>query len=180
MDNPLLNTDGLPSFGTIRPEHVEPAIRQQLAANRARLQELLGSGVATIGALVEPIEAMQHQLQRTWSPASHLNGVVNSPPLRAAYNACLPLISEYQTELGQNEALFRAYAAILERGGQSLDATERKLIENALRDFRLAGVALEADRKDAVSHTDAGAGARTGKIRRKRPRLRQRLGQARH
>ena len=147
MDNPLLNTDGLPSFGTIRPEHVEPAIRQQLAANRARLQELLGSGVATIGALVEPIEAMQHQLQRTWSPASHLNGVVNSPPLRAAYNACLPLISEYQTELGQNEALFRAYAAILERGGQSLDATERKLIENALRDFRLAGVALEADRK---------------------------------
>jgi oligopeptidase A len=147
MDNPLLNTDGLPSFGEIRPEHVEPAVRQQLAANRAQLEELLGSGAATFGALVEPIEAMQHQLQRTWSPASHLNGVVNSPALRAAYNACLPLISEYQTELGQNESLFRAYAAILERGGPSFDATERKLIENALRDFRLAGVALDADRK---------------------------------
>src|SRR5882672_9045904 len=147
MDNPLLHTDGLPDFDMIRPEHVEPAIRIQLAANRARLEELLSAGAATFSSLVEPIEAMQHRLQRTWSPASHLNGVVNSPALRTAYNTCLPLISEYQTELGQNETLYRAYAAILERDGRNLDGTPRKLIDNALRDFRLAGVALDADRK---------------------------------
>jgi oligopeptidase A len=147
MENPLLHTDGLPGFDSIRPEHVEPAIRSQLADNRARLQVLLGKNASTFSSLVEPIEAMQHRLQRTWSPASHLNGVVNSPALRTAYNACLPLISEYQTELGQNENLYRAYAAILERDGQQLDATQRKLIDNALRDFRLAGVALDAERK---------------------------------
>jgi oligopeptidase A len=147
MDNPLLNTDGLPRFGAIRPEHVEPAIRHQLAANRAQLKELVTSGAAGFSALVEPVEAMQHRLQCTWSPASHLNAVANSPELRAAYNACLPLISEYQTELGQNEALYRAYAAILERDGQTLDTTQRKLIDNALRDFRLAGVALDAERQ---------------------------------
>jgi len=147
MENPLLHTDGLPGFDSIRPEHVEPAIRSQLADNRAQLQALLGKNASTFSSLVEPIEAMQHRLQRTWSPASHLNGVVNSPALRTAYNACLPLISEYQTELGQNENLYRAYAAILERDGQQLDATQRKLIDNALRDFRLAGVALDADRK---------------------------------
>jgi oligopeptidase A len=147
MDNPLLNTDGLPSFGAIRPEHIEPAIRHQLSVNRARLAGLLESGVTTFSALVEPIEAMQHQLQRTWSPASHLNGVVNSPALREAYNVCLALISEYQTELGQNDALFQAYAAIREHATSSLDSTQCKLLDNALRDFRLAGVALDADRK---------------------------------
>jgi oligopeptidase A len=147
MDNPLLNTDSLPSFGAIRPEHIEPAIRQQLSANRARLAGLLESGATTFSALVEPIEAMQHQLQRTWSPASHLNGVVNSPALREAYNICLALISEYQTELGQNDALFQAYAAIREHAVSSLDPTQCKLLDNALRDFRLAGVALDPDRK---------------------------------
>ena len=147
MDNPLLNTDGLPRFGEIRPEHVEPAIRHQLAVNRTQLKELLASGATSFGALVEPVEAMQHRLQCTWSPASHLNGVANSPELRAAYNTCLPVISEYQTELGQNEALYRAYGEILERDGASLDATQRKLIDNALRDFRLAGVALDAERQ---------------------------------
>ncbi|HEY7377176.1 MAG TPA: M3 family metallopeptidase [Steroidobacteraceae bacterium] len=147
MENPLLRTDGLPAFEAIRPEHIEPAIRSRLAANRARLGELLASGASTFRSLVEPIEAMQHRLQRTWSPASHLNGVVNSPALRTAYNICLPLISEYQTELGQNEALYRAYAAILEHEGRNLDGTQRKLLDNALRDFRLAGVALDPECK---------------------------------
>ncbi len=148
MSNPLLAEDGLPAFDAIRPQHTEPAVRAQLEDNRRRLRELLGSNAQTFAALVEPIEVLHHRLNRTWSPVSHLNAVKNCEPLRRAYNTCLPLISEYQTELGQNEALQRAYALILERERGSLDAEQRKLLENALRDFRLVGVALDRERKE--------------------------------
>ena len=147
MMNPLLVEDGLPAFDAIRPEHVEPALRAQLEDNRRRLGELLGSGAQTFSALVEPVEALQHRLNRTWSPVGHLNAVMNSETLRAAYNACLPLVSEYQTEIGQNQALQRAYLWILEHEAAALDAAQRKLLENALRDFRLAGVALDPARQ---------------------------------
>lgn len=145
--NPLLAHDRLPAFGTIQPEHVEPAVRAQLDANRRALEETLASGAQTFAGIVEPLERLQHRLNRTWSPVSHLNGVMNNEALRAAYTACLPLMSEYQTALGQNEALYRAYQAIAEREATSLDAAQRKLLDNALRDFRLAGVALDAERK---------------------------------
>ncbi len=147
MVNPLLVEDGLPAFDAIRPEHVEPAVRTRLTQNRQQLGELIASGARKFSDLVEPVEALQHRLNRTWSPAGHLNAVMNSEPLRAAYNACLPLISEYQTEIGQNGALHQAYGLILDREGVALDGAQRKLLENALRDFRLAGVALDSDRQ---------------------------------
>jgi oligopeptidase A len=147
MLNPLLVEEGLPAFGAIRPEHVEPALRTVLDDNRRRLSELLMGTRQTFSNVVEPVESLQHRLNRTWSPVSHLNGVMNSEPLRAVYTACLPLLSEYQTEIGQNEALQQAYQRILDGEGVALDAAQRKLLENALRDFRLAGVALDADRK---------------------------------
>jgi oligopeptidase A len=145
--NPLLAHDGLPAFAAIRPEHVEPAVREQLARNRSRLQALLANGAQSFATLVEPLERLQHALNRTWSPVGHLNGVMNNEPLRSAYTTCLPLISEYQTELGQNESLYRSYAAIAQDEAATLDGAQRKLLENALRDFRLAGVALDAERK---------------------------------
>jgi oligopeptidase A len=148
MSNPLLADEGLPAFDVLGPGDAEPALRARLEDNRRRLRELLAAEGPTFARLIEPIETMQHRLNRTWSPVSHLNAVRNSEPLRQAYNACLPLISEYQTELGQNEALQRAYQLILDREGDALDAEQRKLLENALRDFRLAGVALDRTRKD--------------------------------
>lgn len=147
MTNPLLASHELPPFSAIRPEHVEPAIRQVLDDNRARLQHLLDSKASTWEALVVPLEEMQHRLSRTWSPVGHLNGVMNSDELRAAYNACLPLLTAWHTDLGQNADLQRAYDFILKSEGAQLTAAQRKLLENALRDFRLAGVALPEDQK---------------------------------
>lgn len=148
MTNPLLESHELPAFADIRPEHVEPAIRELLDANRRELNALLDSGADTWDTLVAPLEEMQHRLARTWSPVGHLNGVLNSEPLRAAYNACLPLLTAWHTELAQNERLYRAYEQILAREGARLDAGQRKLLENALRDFRLAGVALPQEHKE--------------------------------
>jgi oligopeptidase A len=145
--NPLLAHDRLPAFASIRPEHVEPAVRSQLDANRKALAEILASGAPTFAGIVEPVERLQHELNRTWSPVSHLNAVMNNEALRTAYTACLPLISEYQTELGQNETLYRAYEGIAQGEAATLDGAQRKLLDNALRDFRLAGVGLDAGRK---------------------------------
>ncbi|WP_440996031.1 M3 family metallopeptidase [Arhodomonas sp. SL1] len=149
MDNPLLATDQLPAFGAIRPEHVEPAIDTILAENRQRLEALLdGGGPYTWDNLVAPVEAMNERLMRAFSPVSHLNNVMNDEDLRAAYNACLPKLSAYQTELGQNEALYRAYREIAERPDfAALDAPRRAAVEHALRDFRLAGVDLAPEAK---------------------------------
>lgn len=144
--NPLLDNPGLPAFSQIRPEHVEPAIDARLAACRSEIERLTKEvAVPTWETFVEPLEEMDDTLNRTWSPVSHLNGVLNGDALRAAYNACLPKLSDYGTEVGQNEDLFRAYQAVAAQ--EHLDATQRKLIDNALRDFRLSGVDLPADKK---------------------------------
>ena len=147
MANPLLTDAPLPLFPSIEPAHAEPAIRELLDANRRELQRLLDAGAAGWSGLVAPIERMHHRLARAWSPIGHLNGVMNSDELRAAYNACLPLLTAYHTELGQNAALCAAYQRAYDEQGPHLEPAQRKLLENALRDFRLAGVALPEDRK---------------------------------
>ena len=144
--NPLLDNPGLPAFSQIRPEHVEPAIDARLAACRAEIEHLTREvPIPTWETFVEPLEEMDDTLSRTWSPVGHLNGVLNSDALRAAYNACLPKLSDYGTEVGQNVDLFRAYQAVAAL--EHLDATQRKLLDNALRDFHLSGVDLPADKK---------------------------------
>ena len=151
MDNPLLGRDSLPQFARIRAEHVEPAVRELLAANRARIGELAALAALaapTFATVVEPLEELHHGIARTWSPVSHLNAVLNSEALRAAYNVCLPLLSAYQTDLAQSEPLYRAYRTIAEQQGAALAPVQRQLIEHAVRDFRLTGVGLPPRRKE--------------------------------
>ncbi len=147
MTNPLLADAPLPAFSAIEAQHAEPAIRQLLDENRRALEALLAGGAAGWDGLVAPIERMHHRLARTWSPVGHLNGVMNGDEIRAAYNACLPILTAYHTELAQNERLCAAYQQVLDREGATLGPAQRRLVENALRDFRLAGVSLPDDRK---------------------------------
>lgn len=137
----------LPAFSAIKPGEVEGKLRALLDTNRAELEKLLGAGIATWDSTVVPLEEMQHRLSRTWSPVGHMNGVVNSDELRAAYNACLPLLTAWNTDLAQNERLYQAYETVLKSDGSRLSPGQRKLVENALRDFRLAGVALPPEKK---------------------------------
>jgi oligopeptidase A len=148
MENPLLGQDPLPRFLEIRPEHVEPAVREILTRSRARIGELAQLEQPTFATLVEPLEELHHGVSRIWSPVSHLNAVLNSEPLRQCYNACLPLLSAYHTDLTQCEPLFRAFRSIAEREAASLGPEQREVIAHAVRDFRLAGVGLPAERKE--------------------------------
>ncbi|MFC4310549.1 M3 family metallopeptidase [Steroidobacter flavus] len=137
----------LPAFSAIKPAEVEGRLRALLDGNRAELERLLTNNAASWDSVIVPLEEMQHRLSRTWSPVGHMNGVVNTDELRAAYNACLPLLTAWNTDLAQNERLYQAYETVLKNEGARLSPGQRKLVENALRDFRLAGVALPADKK---------------------------------
>lgn len=149
MNNPLLDTSSLPRFRDISPAHVVPAIEHIIAEHRAKLDTLLAaSDDPDFESLVIPVEQMEHELGRIWSPVNHLQSVLGSRDWRDAYNEALPLLTEHGTEISQNGRLQRAYASI----GKSLpnDACEsrRSAVDHALRDFHLAGVDLGEDDKN--------------------------------
>ncbi len=147
MNNPLLEFESLPAFGRIEAGHARPALEKVLAENRARLAALTAEPNPTFASLVVPVEELSYRLSRVWSPIGHLNAVANSAKMREAYNECVPLLTAYSSELGQNTALQAGYAHVLQHEGSALDAEQRKVVENALRDFRLAGVDLRSDEK---------------------------------
>lgn len=138
--NPLLEQHALPKFSAIKPEHVEPAVRELLAAQRRALVAAEGTAAPDLDWL-ERLERINTEMDRVWGPVLHLNSVVSTPSLREAFNRCLPLVAEFGTELGQNEALYRHFNALHKRVGAG-KPVERHLITNALRDFKLGGVTL--------------------------------------
>ncbi len=147
MNNPLLELDSLPAFDRIEAQHARPALESVLEDNRARLRELTAQPAPSFASLVLPVEELSYRLSRVWSPIGHLNAVANSAAMRDAYNECVPLLTAYSSELGQNAALQAGYAHVLRHEGAALDPAQRKLVENALRDFRLAGVDLGPDQQ---------------------------------
>lgn len=148
MGNPLL-LNGLPRFSLIQAEHVVPAIEQTLAENREKIQFILKQTESYQWEnLVAPLEDLEDMLSRRWSPVSHMNSVMNNEALRQAYEACLPLLSSYATELGQNSELYAAFLQLSQsKHYLLLNQAQQKVIENALRDFRLSGVALSESKK---------------------------------
>ncbi|MCG6658905.1 oligopeptidase A [Halomonas campisalis] len=149
--NPLLDAHDLPPFAEIEPEHVVPAIEKLLADNRTAIDRLVAQAeqeAPSWASIAAPLEALNDRLARAWSPVSHLNGTMNSPALRDAYQACLEPLSEYSTWLGQHEGLFRTWRSLKEGPAwASLDEAQRRSVDNTLRDFHLAGVDLPADKK---------------------------------
>ncbi len=149
-NNPLLQAFDLPSYAAIRPEHVEPAVDSILAESRAAMSRLLEqqSGTPSWDGLVLVLDELGARLGQAWSPVSHLNAVCNSSELRAAYEACLPKLSEYWTEIGQNQPLFQAYQALAESpAAAGFDVAQKTILEHALRDFRLSGIDLPAEQQ---------------------------------
>lgn len=149
MANPLLTEHSLPPFGTLKVEHIEAAIDTLIASNFASIEELVQHATPpTWESLVAPIEALEDKLHQAWSPVSHLNSVANNKELREAYNRCLPKLTDYATKIGQNHELYSAYV-VLQKSAEfsKLSIAQQRVITNAIRDFKLSGVALnESDR----------------------------------
>ena len=147
--NPLLDLSGLPRFADFQPALVAPAVDQLLAENRALVERVAAPGVApTWPGFVQPLEDANERLHRAWGVVGHLNAVMNSPELREAYNANLPKVTQYYTELGQHEGLFARFRALkADPGFGSLTRAQKKIVENELRDFRLGGAELPPEKK---------------------------------
>jgi oligopeptidase A len=168
MPNPLLEQHPLPPFSRIEPAHAEPAVRELIERNKQAIEALLEENQTyTWDNLLAPIEQLEDELAQAFSPVSHLNSVCNSEAMREAYNACLPLLSEYGTWMGQHTRLCEAYQQIADSPDfEHMDDARRKAVENALRDFRLAGVSLPPEEK-----------ARYGELRKRLSELGSKFGE---
>ncbi|HEU4353787.1 MAG TPA: M3 family metallopeptidase [Burkholderiales bacterium] len=145
--NPLLDFSGLPRFADLKPEQVTPAVDQLLADARATTQAVV-QAKPTWNEFIAPLEDANERLGRAWGQVAHLHAVMDSPELREVYNTNLPKVTKYWTELGQNLQLFEKYKALRDSNEFSmLNAARKKIVENALRDFRLGGAELPSDKK---------------------------------
>ncbi|HET7598524.1 MAG TPA: oligopeptidase A, partial [Burkholderiales bacterium] len=147
--NPLLDFSGLPRFADFKPACVTPAVDELLAENRALVTRLAAPQVpATWDDFVAPLEDANERLARAWGQVAHLNAVMNSPELRDVYNANLPKITQYYTELSQHQGLFAKFRALAAADAFGiLSRAQRKIVENELRDFRLGGAELAPENK---------------------------------
>lgn len=143
----------LPNFNSIKPEQIEATIRSILDENRNQLANLLSQAKPyTWDNLMQPLEDMGDKLSKAWSPVGHLHNVAQNDALRKAYNDTLPHLIAYQTEMSQNESLYKAIASIAESDEfAKLTNAQRKAIEHDLRDYKLAGIHLPADKKAQVA-----------------------------
>jgi len=146
--NALLDFTDLPRFDLFQPSHVTPAIAQLLADARTMVAQLEQSEAIGWDAFVVPLEAVTERLGRAWGVVGHLNAVVDTPELRATYNENLPKVTEFWTALGQNLKLFEKYKALQASAEYaSLSAARKRIVDNAVRDFRLGGAELADDKK---------------------------------
>ena len=145
----LLDTGELPDFSTIAPEHAEPAVDQVIGEARQAVDRAIAEAVdPSWENLVAPLETAEDRISRAFSPVSHLHSVVDSPAWREAYQACLPKLTAFSSELGQNTALFEAVQRLRDSATfENLNAAQQRVVNDMRRDFRLAGVALDADAK---------------------------------
>ncbi|KJY96661.1 oligopeptidase A [Pseudoalteromonas ruthenica] len=148
MTNPLIGLEGLPPFSKIKPEHVVPAVEHGIEQCKKTIEQVLAGKDFTWQGLVMPLEEADDKLSRLFSPVSHMHSVVNSQALREVYDQVLPKLSEYSTYVGQHQGLFDAYTALAQSDEYAqLSRAQQKVIDNALRDFKLSGIALSASDK---------------------------------
>jgi len=149
MTNPLLQSEGLPAFDQIRPEHVEPAIDTLLKQADESLEKAVGPDVpADYDALSAVLDVASERLKSAWGAVSHLNAVADTPELRAAYTTALPKVTELFSRHAADERLYAKYKAVHNApSAAQLSAPRRKALSNAMRDFVLAGAELQGEPK---------------------------------
>ena len=142
--NPLLDFSGLPRFDAIQPEHIAPAIDALLSEAEAAVKTAETVTPVTWASFADPLDDATERLWRAWGQVGHLQAVVNTPALREAYNANLPKVTRFGSALGQNLALYQQYRALAAAPeAAQYEPARRKVLENALRDFRLGGAELD-------------------------------------
>ena len=147
--NPLLFVAGPPRFGEIEPAHILPAVEQRLAEVDATIEEIAAVAAPNWATFVEPLDQALEALERCWGPVEHLNAVLTTDALREAHRAGKPKIAEHAARLSQDARLFEGYQQVLAQAdAEGLSPAQRKALADAIRDFKLAGVDLPAEKKE--------------------------------
>ncbi len=144
MKNPLLDASVLPRFDCIEPVHVEPALRELLAALSSELSAVEREAAPTWQALVEPLERIGDRLDRTWGVVGHLMAVRNSEELRRAYERIQPEVVDFSVRLAQSRPIYDGLKLLQASAAfDELDAAQQRIVQLLLRDAELTGVGLE-------------------------------------
>lgn len=155
MSLAAFNSASLPRFSDIKPNEIEPKLIALLDKNRAKLQKLLSQTNFTWENLMHPLEEMNNELSNAWSPINHLHNVLETDELRDAYNKALEHLTNYHTEISQNEALYHAISDLRKSPAyETYSDAQKKILENDLRDFKLAGIHLTKDKKARLAELE--------------------------
>jgi oligopeptidase A len=138
-----------PEFSSIdldgAPRHLQALLKQ----SQDQLDELAEITNPNWDNLIYPIDVLSDKIQRFFSPISHLNSVMSDEQIRSAYGECLPMLSRYNTEFGQNRALYQRVSQLRDGAEfQALSSAQQKCVEDLLLSFRLGGVALEGSDRE--------------------------------
>lgn len=148
MNQPTYQSNHLPKFSLIETNTIKQEIEKVLGSNRTAIKLLLNIEVVTWDSFVVPLMLLDDSLNKTWSPIRHLNSVKSSLSLRKAYNECLPLLSDYSSEMSQNRGLFERFLTISDSiSFNELNSSQKKVINNSIRNFKLGGVGLNKKNK---------------------------------
>jgi len=131
-------------FSAVRPEEIPETLGAMLARHRARLEAVLKGGLPyTWENLITPLDEIDEEQNRFWSPVAHLHGTMQTPELRTAYEKGVELLTAFSTEFYQNEQLYAALKNLNEgMVYATLSSEQKKLLQHTLRDFLLGGSAL--------------------------------------
>ena len=157
MTQSVWDATTLPEFSKVEPKNIVADLEALLEKNRNDIAAVVEKNAQpTWASLVTPLDEIHDRLSQFWSPISHLNSVQNTPEIREAYNASLPKLSDYYTELGQNKALYEAYKALAESDeAKSLTPAQAEALTQTIRDFELSGVGLEGEPKKRYGEISA-------------------------
>ena len=147
--DPYSGNDQLPKFNQITVDTIKPSIEAILKNNRDSIKQIAGNEEFSWNSFVKPLSLLEDDLSKKWSPVRHLNSVKSSESFRSVYNDCLPLLSEYSTEMSQNKKLYEGFLAISKSEEfNELNAAQKKTIEDSLKNFKLGGVDLEGKSRE--------------------------------
>lgn len=128
-----------------------PELTEYLSRGRAFADAIAQKESHTFVSLVLDGEEFGEEMRRLWGTAMHLSNVLQTDELREECKKGTVLISEYYSDMGQHEGVYRAYVTF--KNGeeyQTLGSVEKKIIDDTIDDFKRSGVALSPEKKSRL------------------------------
>ena len=131
-------------------ENSKDTLKIYIEESKNKIEALLEIPNKDYNNFVKPYQEVGENLNEFITPIFHIDSVKNSELTQKVYEECLPLISIYETELSQNDSIYRAIKDIQDKYKTSLNDIQNKVLENEIKDFKLSGSHLNQEKKDIL------------------------------